>query len=289
MVPAGLRFCCKHLEASLEQQQPKVQMGDGQRFMCGYKFCRALTAVQGEHCDNCKVIQEEVSEEAAEGGVEEAAEGALTTKESTSLFSPDTRRRLGLLGEESDECEDESMPLSDVVSGSAASAAPYALNEWQCGIDNCRRPKPCHFHIGGGSAVAAGTGPVVVKAALAQATRRRKFAAFMQEARSAADKMDAVRMGRFNRGEMSEPEGEEATLVHGDVEFPLLVEIDDMECLWIGRSGPGCFIVKFAAVDKEEFTVKCGDDKIRGWSSAVEWLKARPGLFPRILAGLSAV
>jgi hypothetical protein len=154
---------------------------------------------------------------------------------------------------ESEEYEDDDMPpLDDVVAGSAAAVGT--------------------------------TGVVVMKVALAQTTRRRKFKAFMKEARTAADKKVAGVMGRFDRGEMSEPEGEEATLVHEEVEFPLLIAIDDMECLSIGRIGPRRFVAKFVSVDKQVFTVKCGEENIRGWPSAVVWMRERPLLFPNILA-----
>jgi hypothetical protein len=44
-------YCCKH-SGSLPAPGP------GQQFLCGYKNCCAVTAVQGEHCARCKVRAE---------------------------------------------------------------------------------------------------------------------------------------------------------------------------------------------------------------------------------------
>jgi hypothetical protein len=54
-------------------------------------------------------------------------------------------------GEHCARCKVQQSPASAELAlapGTAAAAAPYALEDWQCGVDNCRRPKPCHYHIG---------------------------------------------------------------------------------------------------------------------------------------------
>ena len=35
------------------------------------------------------------------------------------------------------------------------------MPDWTCGVDGCRRPKPCHVHIGGPNLVEVGKAPLL--------------------------------------------------------------------------------------------------------------------------------
>jgi hypothetical protein len=125
--------------------------------------------VYGEHCAACKVLAETLAQERVELmlGAKPAppavlaAHAAIVGDAAAAAVEPEDAA--------ADAIESEDAALFDLAELLAEAAEPpaveppaveaFPLPDWTCGVDGCRRPKPCHVHIGGPNPVEADAAP----------------------------------------------------------------------------------------------------------------------------------
>jgi hypothetical protein len=151
-------YCCKH---SGRLPAP----GPGQQFLCAYAGrCTAVVPVHGEHCAACKVLAETLAQERVQLMLAAspappavlAAHAAIVGDAAAAAAEPEDAA--------ADAIEHEVVALFDheILAEAAEPQAveAFPLPDWTCGVDGCRRPKPCHVHIGGPNLVEVGKVPL---------------------------------------------------------------------------------------------------------------------------------